>query len=358
MCTEPLPAAVQAARHFTTANLGNPGLCPGTARLEEEVVSMLLDLFHGPAFGAGGHILSGGTEANITALWMARNATRKEEVVLPESAHFSFVKALDLLGLTPRWVPLDELGRARPEEVRRAVGPRTAAVVAVAGTTELGAVDPVPEIARIAEEARVPLHVDAAFGGFVLPFLEGKGPLPAFDLQVPGVTSLAVDPHKMGMAPVPAGVLLTRHREASSSISVASPYLSSPEASGLLGTRASSAVAATYAALTSLGVQGYRRQVARVLGLTRRLVEGGRALGLRPVVPPTMNLVAFHHENPVAVQTWMLERGWEVSSIRAPSGLRFVVMPHATPLTVSKLLGDLGSALARFPPGGGGSSAR
>ncbi len=358
MCSQPHPAAVQASRRFTTANLGNPGLCPGTARLEEEVVSMLLDLFHGPAFGAGGHVLSGGTEANITALWMARNATQREEVVLPESAHFSFLKALDLLRLTPRWVRLDELGRARVEDFRRWVGHRTAAVVAVAGTTELGAVDPIPEIGRIAEEARVPLHVDAAFGGFVLPFLEGKGPPPAFDLEVPGVTSLAVDPHKMGMAPVPAGVLLLRHREASSSIAVASPYLSSPEASGLLGTRASSSVAATYAALTSLGVQGYRRGIARVLDLTRRLVEGGEALGLRTAVPPTMNLVVFHHENPVAVQTWMLERGWDVSSVRSPSGLRFVVMPHATPLTVSKLLLNLRSALTRFPPGGAGSVAR
>ncbi|MDE1819411.1 MAG: tyrosine decarboxylase MfnA [Euryarchaeota archaeon] len=346
MCTQPLPEAVTASRAFLTANLGNPGLCPGTARLEEEVVSMLLDLFHGPQFGAGGWVLSGGTEANLTALWMARNASHRNEVVLPESAHFSFVKALDLLQLEPKWVPLDAAGRSRPEEVRRAISSRTAAVVAVAGSTELGAVDPVREIGEIAADRGVPLHVDAAFGGFVLPWLPGA---PGFDLGLTGVTSLTVDPHKMGLAPVPAGVLLVRHREMSGSISVASPYLSSPQTTGLLGTRASSAVAATYAALLSLGRQGYSAQAARTLRLTRKLLEGGRRWGLEPVVEPTVNIVAFHHPNPMGVQTWMLERGWDVSSIRTPSALRFVVMPHASDRSISGLLRYLGRALERFP---------
>ncbi len=350
MCTQPAPAAVAAARRFVTSNLGNPGLAPGTARLEEEVVAVLLDLFHGPAFGAGGWVLSGGTEANITALWMARNASRKREVVLPESAHFSFVKAIDLLGLEPRWVPLDDQGRASLEDARKAIGPRTAAVVAIAGSTELGAVDPIPALAELARAHGVPLHVDAAFGGFVLPWAGPAAASLPFDLGVPGVTSLAVDPHKMGMAPVPAGVLLVRHREMARSIAVASPYLSSPQATGLLGTRASSAVAATYAALMGLGHRGYASNVRRVLDLTARLLAGGRALGLRPAVEPTMNIVAFLHRNPVAVQTWMLERGWDVSSVSAPSSLRFVVMPHATRGTVAALLRDLGSALRRFPP--------
>lgn len=349
MCTQPVPAALVAPAHFPTANLGNPGLCPGTARLEEEVVSILLHLFHAPSFGASGWVLSGGTEANITALWMARNATKKREVVLPESAHFSFRKAVDLLGLEPRWVPLDAQGRARPKEVRRALGPRTAAVVAVAGTTELGAVDPIEEIAELAQEHHVPLHVDAAFGGFVLPWLPATSGPPAFDLALEGVSSLAVDPHKMGMAPISSGALLVRRREMAQTIAVPSPYLSAPQAVGLLGTRASSAVAGTYAALVGLGEAGYRANVERCLGLTRRLLEGGRSLGLVPVVEPALNIVAFRHRNPLSVQTWMLERGWDISSVESPRALRFVVMPHATERTVAAMLRDLGSALRRFP---------
>lgn len=350
MCTQPVPAARVAATEFPTANLGNPGLCPGTARLEEEVVSILLDLYHAPPFGAGGWVLSGGTEANITALWMARNATRGKEVILPESAHFSFRKALDLLSLEPRWVPLDAQGRSRPDEVRRLLSARTAAIVAVAGTTELGAVDPIEEIGALAEARGVPLHVDAAFGGFVLPWLERpEGPW-KFDLEVRGVSSLAVDPHKMGGAPVGSGALLVRRREMAETISVPSPYLSAPQNTGLLGTRASSAVAATYTALLGLGREGYRSQAVRCLELTRLLLEGGRRLGLRPVVEPTMNIVAFHHRRPTAVQDALVARGWDVSALKEPSGLRFVVMPHATRRTVAGLLKELARAIRDFPP--------
>jgi tyrosine decarboxylase / aspartate 1-decarboxylase len=354
MCTEPSPAAVVAAEHFVTANLGNPGLCPGTAELEQEVLAVLLDLFHAPRFGAGGWLLSGGTEANITALWIARNAAGpgRREVVLPESAHFSFSKALDLLGLRPRWVPLDEQGRSTLDGVRRALSPRTLAMIAIAGTTELGAVDPIEELAELALARRVPLHVDAAFGGFVLPWRKSRAtarPL-RFDLALPGVSSLAVDPHKMGMAPVAAGALLVRKAEEASAITVPSPYLSAPQNVGLLGTRASSAVAATYCALMGLGHEGYRRNVERCVALTRRLMEGGQRAGLVPVVEPTLNIVAFHHPNPMAVQTWMLERGWDVSAIPRPSALRFVVMPHATERTVLLLLKDLARAVRAFPP--------
>lgn len=352
MCTVPVPAALESARHFPTANLGNPGLCPGTAQLEEEVLEMLLDLFHAPRSGAGGWVLSGGTEANLTALWIARNARRvgRPEVVLPTSAHFSFRKAIDLLGLRPRWVGTDSSGRARVEEVRRAVGPRTVAVVGVAGSTELGAVDPLEEIADLARTRRIPLHVDAAFGGFVLPWLAGPPKAMPFDLQLPGVWSLAVDPHKMGMAPVPSGVLLLRRKDAASAVAVASPYLTAPQNVGVLGTRASSAVAGTYAALVGLGRAGYRANVRRCQELTHQLLEGARELGLRPVVEPTMNIVALRHRDPSAVQNRMLEKGWDVSAIDRPPALRFVVMPHASERTVEALLKDLRSVLRRLPP--------
>ena len=81
----------------------------------------------------------------------------------------------------------------------------------MAGTTEFGQVDPVEEIGRIAEEKDVFFHVDAAFGGFVIPFLEGC-PL-KFDFAVPGVSSIAIDPHKMGMSTIPSGGLLYRNEE-------------------------------------------------------------------------------------------------------------------------------------------------
>lgn len=342
MCTKPLESAVEASNMFITSNLGNPGLCPGTARLEEELIEMMLDIYHGPASGAGGHMVTGATEANITALWLARNLTGGNEVVLPESAHFSMFKALDLLGLRGRIIHVGEDGKVDVRAVKMAVSRRTAAIVGVAGTTELGAVDPIPELSEIALGKGVSLHVDAAFGGFVLPFLphETSSRYP-FDFALEGVSSICTDPHKMGLAPIPAGVLLVRRMDEMSAISVGSPYLSDPVATSLLGTRPSRSVAATYAAVATMGKAGYRKNVERVGGLTHELLKLGLALGLRPVIAPVMNIVVFRHENPMFVQDEMLLRGWDVSAVKSPSALRFVVMPHNTTASVRAMMQDL-----------------
>ncbi len=359
LCTEPAPAGRAWIDPFRNANLGNPGLCPGSSLLQEELVEELLTLYHAPREGAGGWLVSGATEANVTALWTFRNLTGGREVVLPRSAHFSFVKALDLLGLEARWVRVDAAGRMDVRQARRAIGRRTAALVGLAGSTELGAVDPLEELSELALRTGVPLHVDAAIGGFFLPFLpeEERRRLP-FDFSLPGVRSLASDPHKLGRAPIPSGVLLFRNLEETRAIEVPSPYLSDPRSRGLLGTRPSFAVASTFAALRSAGWEGLREQTRRLRGLVERLLEGGKRLGLEPVTDPRLNVVAFRHPDPRVLQAELLERGWDVSLVQEPRALRLVLMPHARRSTVEGLLRELARALARHPRGRGGEEGR
>ena len=100
MCTRPHPIAQKAYRMFLNSNLGDPGLFPGTARLEKEVIEQLATLLHGK--NCKGFLVSGGTEANLMALLAARNmaGVTEPEVVLPESAHFSFTKICSLLILS------------------------------------------------------------------------------------------------------------------------------------------------------------------------------------------------------------------------------------------------------------------
>ena len=176
MCTSPDAIAREAYMLFIESNLGNPGLCQGTAIMEKRVIEMLLDLLgldpNAPEnLHAGGQMVSGGTEANITALWLSRNRTEKRELIIPESGHFSLFKAADLLGLKPVLIPLDDTFRMDIELMKERISGDTAVIVGVAGTTELGQVDPIWEIGEIAKDQKIPFHVDAAFGGFVLPFL-------------------------------------------------------------------------------------------------------------------------------------------------------------------------------------------
>ncbi|HLF15963.1 MAG TPA: aminotransferase class V-fold PLP-dependent enzyme, partial [Candidatus Thermoplasmatota archaeon] len=160
MCTAPHEVAAEAHAMFLETNLGDPGHFPGTARLEREALSDLLALAHGPK-GAEGRFTSGGTEANILAAYLAREKSGGSRIVASDSAHFSFEKAARLLGMELVTVPTKRSGHADPMALGDALDKETALLVAVAGTTELGLVDPIDEIAAVAHRNDALLHVDA-----------------------------------------------------------------------------------------------------------------------------------------------------------------------------------------------------
>ncbi|MBA3045507.1 MAG: tyrosine decarboxylase MfnA [Candidatus Thermoplasmatota archaeon] len=341
MCTKPLDIAAEAHGMFLESNLGNAGLYPGTLDLEKQVIDAISQLLNGPADTAGG-VVSGGTEANITALWIARNITGKKKVIFPRSAHFSFHKACDILAMESVMVSLTDDFTMDLDEVARHLDGDVAAVVGIAGTTELGAVDDIRGISEMLPE-NVFLHVDAAFGGFVLPFLRELGhDVPDFDLSIFGVSSIAADPHKMGMSTVPSGALLVRNREWIRTIHKDAPYLDMiGQLSALSGTRCSAAVAASYAAMRSLGRDGYTRIVEDCMKVTRHALASAERLGLEPVIEPIMNILCLRVPDPKKVQKMLDQRGWKVSVAQNPSSLRLVMMPHVTMGSIDDLFAEL-----------------
>ena len=344
MCTEPLPIARRAHSMFLEANLGNPGYYKGTWRLERETLKILAALLHGK--NLGGFTVSGATEGNITALWMARNTTRRKEIVAAKTAHFSVQKAADLLGMRLVEIPHDDEYRLDIDALRKAMTRDTAAVVAVAGTTELGQVDPIDAIGETCLDQAF-LHVDAAFGGFVLPFLD-KAKVPRWDFRIPGVSSLVLDAHKMGMATIPASHLLVREAKHFEGIAVESPYLTSVYQTSLLGTRNSAGVAAAYAAMRSLGRDGYRKIVAKCMKNTALIVDRAREAGIEPVIEPVMNIAAFPVRDIEGVQRALEKRGWRVSTSRTPPALRVVVMPHISAKAAAAFAEDLVAACRKL----------
>src|SRR5208283_3372407 len=121
-----------------------------SVQLEKEVVNQLATLLNGE--NCVGHLVSGGTEANLMALLAARNMAQlsQPEVVLPESAHFSFNKICNLLNLKPVYADLDSSFRVDSLSVEKCISKNTLAIVGTAGTAELGAVDPIKELSYIA----------------------------------------------------------------------------------------------------------------------------------------------------------------------------------------------------------------
>jgi len=329
MCTAPHGIAKRAHSMFFEANLGNPKLYPGTDMLERKVIRMLSSLLHGRRIY--GHIVNGGNEANITALWLARNSRKRKKVIFGKSAHFSILKACDILNLEPMTVGLDRNYRLDAAEVKENLDDDVCAVIGVAGTTELGAVDPIAELSKICL-GKAHLHVDAAFGGFVIPFIRELGyDAPDFDFKLPGVSSLSVDPHKMGLATIPAGAFLVRGRDDIEKIAVPTPYLTSELQASLSGTRASGAVAGTYAVMSLLGREGYRRVIKQCMENTEHLRDRVIELGLEPVLdPPPMNILGVHIRQLDALYGELIRNKWFVSAANNPKCLRLVVMPHVS----------------------------
>lgn len=345
MCTQPHPIAVRAHDMFLETNLGDPGLFPGVADLEQRVVRMLGEMLGCP--NAAGYISTGGTESNIQAIRAARNEAGKTNgnIVVPESAHFSFDKIGDLLCLEVRKAELDESLRVGIESVESQVDDRTVALVGIAGTTEFGQVDPIEDLAKIARERKIHLHVDAAFGGFVLPFLPGDW---RWDFRVPGVSSITIDPHKMGMSTIPAGGLLFRGQDCLSALETETHYLTKARQASLTGTRSGAAAAATYAVMMHLGMEGFRKTVRHCMDLTAHLVSGARRIGVEPVIEPIMNVVALQVPSPAKVREELMERDWHVSMTREPRrALRLILMNHVTKGNIDLFLQDLQMILHR-----------
>lgn len=345
MCTRPHDIARKVYVKFLEKNLGDSGLFPAVAELETETVKMLGLLLSNP--NASGHIVTGGTEANLLALWAAKKLAKKPkgEVIVPASAHFSFDKVADILSIKLVKVKLNDQFQINVESVRKAVNPRTIAVVGVAGTTGLGVVDPIDELSEIALNKNLFLHVDGAFGGFVLPFLKEMGyPTPNFDFSLRGVSSVTVDPHKMGLAAIPAGGIIYRNESLKKMVSWDVSYLSGGETEQgtFVGTRSGASAIAVWAVMKHLGREGYAKVVKKCMHLTFKLAEEiPKIHGLEIVTRPTMNIVGIRTTDfdiKVVAEKLRL-RKWAVALF--PKHIRIVIMPHVEKHHIDELLQDL-----------------
>lgn len=348
MCTEAHPFAKEVYCKFLDTNLGDPGLFKGTKRIENEVIKSIGELLS--LDNAYGNIVTGGTEANIMAIRAARNHARKYkgitdgEIIIPDSAHFSFKKAADMLNLRIVESKLDDNYRIDVESVKDAISDKTVAIVAIAGTTELGLIDPIEEISKIAHENNIYFHVDAAFGGFSIPFLKEIGyDLPVFDFSLPGVCSITVDPHKMGLAPIPAGGIIFRKEEYLDVMAVDSPYLTVKTQSTIVGTRLGASSAATYAIMKYFGKEGYCKLASGLMDNTKFLAKNLKELGYEIVCEPELNIVAFNHPemNANDLAQKLEDLGWKVSVAKCPVAIRVVLMNHIKKNHLEELLKDL-----------------
>jgi glutamate/tyrosine decarboxylase-like PLP-dependent enzyme len=281
-----------------------------------EIELVVLDWFRdwlGMPQGTAGLLVSGGSHANLTALACAREArlgTVAGDAVVYAStqAHSSIGRALRVLGFRGQQLRLlepDESFRLRPEDVSAAVdrdhraGRRPFAVVANAGATNTGAVDPLPELRAVCDEHDLWLHVDAAYGGFAVLTERGRQAL----VGVGDADSVVLDPHKWLYQPYDAGCVLVRDGDLlERAFSVHPEYMQDTAAQvgevnfadrGIELTRAARALK-IWVSLQYFGVDAFRTAIDASLDLAHAAeAQIRRTEALELLTPATLGIVCF-----------------------------------------------------------------
>ncbi|HUW89689.1 MAG TPA: aspartate aminotransferase family protein [Candidatus Nanopelagicaceae bacterium] len=342
---------------FFSKNALSPMAFPSLKQFETEVISMAVDLFGGDNRCCGS-MTSGGTESLLMAVKTYRDWAREKfphikepEMVVPSSAHPSFDKAADYFGVKIVKVPVDkETHRADVKAMENALTKNTILMVGSACDFPRGVVDPISELASIAHERGIGMHVDACLGGFMLPFVKKLGNnVPDFDFSVPGVTSLSADVHKYGYGAKGASTILyRRERVWKHQFSVYTDWSGGIYISpSMRGTRPGGPIAAAWASMKALGNDGYLHLAKIVMQATKELIDGINQIPeLYIIGDPVMSVFSFTSDS---VDIYNLgdimdKKGWHLDRIQFPNALHMMVNPHHARI-VDTFLKDLKEAV-------------
>jgi glutamate/tyrosine decarboxylase-like PLP-dependent enzyme len=353
--------AERAAMLYLHENALNTKAFPSLGSIQSEVVRWTAGLLHGPDTAAG-FLTSGGTESIQCAVLAARERGRAErgihagEIVVAESAHAAFHKSAHMYDMPIRTTPVSDDWTADVDAMAAAVNEHTVLVVGSAPQYPQGVVDPIPEIAALAASVGANCHVDACMGGFVLPFAEllGRDVAP-WDFRVEGVHSISADIHKLGYAPKGVSVILHRTRalrryQTWTFDAWLGGFYGSPN---LQGTRSGLPMAAAWAVMQHLGVDGYVDLTRQVLDNADRMRAGIDAIdGLQVLGDGRFHLVAMASDpdaaepaDVFAVGDALRRRGWFHDRQGPPDSLHSTVSNSNTGV-IEQYLADLAACVS------------
>ena len=341
-------------------------LWPSIVKFEAEIVAMTGEMLGAaavreqaaPGEEVCGTVTSGGTESILLAMKAYRDWAREErgitrpEMVLPVTAHAAFDKAARYFGIKQVRIPVDRTFAADVEAARRAITRNTVVLVGSAPSFPHGVVDPIAQLSELARERGIGFHTDACLGGFVLPWAEKLGhPVPPFDFRLPGVTSISADTHKYGYAAKGTSVILYRRPE----LRRFQYYTTSDWPGGLYlsptfaGSRPGGLSAACWAALVSMGEEGYLEATRLILAAAAFIRAGVAAIPELRLLGDSLFVVAFTADglDIYRVLDAMAQRGWSLNGLHRPPAIHIAVtLRHTAPGVAQRFLADLRDAVA------------
>jgi len=342
----------EASALFLIENGLSPMAFPSLVKMETEVVSIVISLSGGDDETVGS-FTSGGTESIFMAIKAARDWARhtypqikEPEMVVPVTAHPAWNKAAHYLGVKINMIPVKDDLRADVAAMKNAITKNTIILGGSAVTYPHGMVDPIEEIAALAEKKNLWLHVDACLGGLMLPFLKRLGnEIPPYDFSVPGVTSMSADIHKYAYTPKGVSTVMYRNRDFRKfQIFAYANWSGGVYATPCLaGARPGGTMAAAWAVLHYLGEQGFMALAQKARAATEKLIEGINAMPQLYVLgDPDATVFAFGSDeiNIYELSARMAERGWHIEAQQLPPSLHMTVSPVHLSIA-DKFLDDL-----------------
>jgi sphinganine-1-phosphate aldolase len=345
--------------NFSYVNTLQRDMCPSATKFEAEIIAMTLDMLGAGSLegkSPGGLVTSGGSGSIAHAVLAYREANpnvARANMIKPETAHPAFAKAGHLFGVDMKIAPVDPITlRVDLEWVRANVDSNTVALIGSAPNYGYGTVDPITELGALALDHGIGLHVDGCLGGFLLPFGRELGfDVPAFDFTVPGVTTISADTHKYGYALKGTSVLAFADQSLRNSQYF---YLTdwsggkycSP---GMDGSRSGGLLAATWAAMVSLGRAGYLRYAKAIFETSAAMQDAIRGHPSLRIMGTPSFLFSFTSDefDIYLVNDFLRTKGWRMNGQQYPNAIHMAVTrPQTQPGVVERWTSDLAEAVA------------
>lgn len=334
-------------------------LWPSTSKYEAEVVSMTANMLGAKQSGTGpgqkicGVLASCGTESILLGMKTCRDWARKTkkisqpEIIVPASAHPSFDKAAHYFDMKITHIPVGKDYRADVEATRKAITRKTAVLVGSAPCFPHGVIDPIEELSELAREKGICFHTDACLGGFLLPWAEKLGyPVPPFDFRLPGVTSISADTHKFGYAFKGTSAILyrgleLRHHQYFKMMDWPGGVYFTP---AFAGSRPGALIAVCWAAMVSIGKEGYMDATERILKTASSIKEGIRDIPELHILGDPLWVIAFGSDtlDIYEIMACMEERNWNLNGLQNPPSVHIcVTLRHTQPGVAERFVEDL-----------------
>jgi sphinganine-1-phosphate aldolase len=347
------------------ANPLHSDIWPSISKYEGEIVSMTAGMLGAGKEEAAGNpekqicgvVSSGGTESILLAMKTYRDWARdkkgiaRPEMIVPVTAHAAFDKASQYFNIKIIHIPVDESYRADVSAARAAINRNTIVMVGSAPCFPHGMVDPIEELSEAAREHGIGFHTDACLGGFVLPWARLLGyAVPPFDFRLPGVTSISADTHKYGYAAKGTSVILYRGLELRRY-----QYFKATDWPGGLyfsatfaGSRPGALSAACWAAMLSVGREGYMEATRKILETGAKIKKAMRGMPDLFILGDPLWVIAFGSKtlDIYRIMDYMTGKNWSLNGLHKPSCVHLcITLRHTRPGVAERFIDDLRSAV-------------